>query len=253
MGNIGQPLIRLAGALFAVGVVIAALLPARGHVSDVSIGLLLVVPLIAAVAIGGFEVGAVATAVTFVLYDLIYVPPYGKLTVQNNESLLPLVVYAAILVTAPLATNLRRARADAERRALEAQRLFELTEALITNRPLDDLLSEVVTSVRASFGLESAALLVASDEGLEVAAETGLGFNEEELRLVAPTGGVPRSLGSVTVGSRHVLGVPLAATGEPIGVLVLAGDSIESEELGALRTYANQAAFALERARLRES
>ena len=56
----------------------------------------------------------------------------------------------------------------------------------------------------------------------------------------------------MSTGSGRLFGVPLAAAGRAIGVLVLSGRPISFGDLGSLRTFANQAALAVERARLRE-
>jgi two-component system, OmpR family, sensor histidine kinase KdpD len=253
MRKTGHQLVRLIAALALVGVVGLALLPLRNDHDAIAIGLLLAVPLAAAATIGGPFVVALTVVGTFFLYDYVFVPPHGTMTMGATKNAIPLGVYVLVAVASVLfVSSRRRSRAADRRRAREGQYLVGMIGTLATSQPLDDLLGELVQSVRATFGLEGVALLLASGSGFGSAARSGRPISEDELRLVTPSGGSPRSLGSVAVDGRHLVGVPLAASGQAIGLLVCSGPEIEEERMGALRAYANQAAFAIERARLRE-
>ena len=253
MDKSGHQLVRLIAGLALVGVVGLALLPLRNAHDAVAIGLLLAVPLGAAATIGGPFVVALTLVGTFFLYDYVFVPQHVTMTMGGARNAIPLGVYVVVAVASGLfVSSRRRSRAVDRRRAREGQYLVDVIGTLATNQPLDDLLGELVQSVRDTFVLDGVALLLASGSDFESAARSGRPIREDELRLVTPSGGSPRSLGSVAVDGRHLVGVPLAASGQAIGLLVCSGPEIEEERMGALRAYADQAAFAIERARLRE-
>jgi two-component system, OmpR family, sensor histidine kinase KdpD len=253
MRKFGQQLVRLVAALALVGAVGAVLLPLRNASDAVAIGLLLAVPLAVAAGIWGSFVGALAAVGTFFFYDFVFVPPFGSVSMGEAKDAIPLGLYALVaLASGPVVSSRRRARATDRRRAREGQYLVDVIGTLATNQPLDDLLGELVQSVRDTFGVDGVELLLVSGSGFARAARSGRWIGENELRLVTPSGGSRRSLGSVAIGGRHLVGVPLAASGQAIGLLACSGPQIEEERMDALRAYANQAAFAIERARLRK-
>jgi two-component system sensor histidine kinase KdpD len=175
------------------------------------------------------------------------------LTIGPGQNLVPLAVYTVVmLAVARILSSLRRARTDARRRESETRRLSELSEVLTADQPLPVLLSAIVESVYAAFGLVSVVLVLPEGDDFTVAAQAGEPLAPDDLRAVFPVAGEPRSLSGVATQAGSLLGIPLAAAGRPIGVLVVAGTTIASDELGLLRTFANQAALAVERARLRE-
>ncbi|MGP8163678.1 MAG: ATP-binding protein [Acidimicrobiales bacterium] len=253
MKRLEQHLVRVLVVLAAIAAIGSLLLPFRGHVDRETIGLVLVVPVFVAVAAGGYLAGAVAVAASFLVYDVLFIPPYGSLAIGPGQNLVPLVVYTVVmLAVARILASLRRARSEARRREAETRRLFELSEALTADQPLPALLTAIVDSVHEAFGLTSVSLLLPEGDDFTVAAQAGEPMTNDELRVVFPAAGGPRSLRGVMTQSGHLFGIPLAAAGRPIGVLVLSGKEIPSGDLGCLRTFANQAALAVERARLRE-
>jgi two-component system sensor histidine kinase KdpD len=253
MKSFEQHLVRVLIVLAAIAAIGFVLLPFRGHVDRETVGLVLVIPVFVAVAAGGYLAGVVAVAATFVIYDVLFIPPYGSLTIGPGQNLVPLAVYTVVmLAVARILSSLRRARTDARRRESETRRLSELSEVLTADQPLPVLLSAIVESVYAAFGLVSVVLVLPEGDDFTVAAQAGEPLAPDDLRAVFPVAGEPRSLSGVATQAGSLLGIPLAAAGRPIGVLVVAGTTIASDELGLLRTFANQAALAVERARLRE-
>ncbi|HXZ82491.1 MAG TPA: ATP-binding protein [Acidimicrobiales bacterium] len=253
MRKIQRHLVRVLVVLAAIAAIGFVLLPLRGHIDRETIGLVLVIPVFAAVAAGGYIAGVVAVGASFLVYDVLFIPPYGSLTVGPGQNWVPLGVYTVVmLAVARILASLRRARGDAARREAETRRLFELSEALTADQPLPVLLAAIVNSVYEAFGLTSVFLLLPEGDGFNVAAQAGESLTVDELRAVFPVAGELRSLAGVTTPAGRLFGIPLAAAGRPIGLLVFAGKTIPPGDLGSLRTYANQAAIAVERARLRE-
>ncbi len=253
MTKIGQYLVRVLIVLAAITAIGFAFLPFRGHVDRETIGLVLVIPVFVAVAAGGYLAGVVAVVASFLIYDVLFIPPYGSLAIGPGQNWVPLGVYMVVmLAVARILASLRRARAEAGRREADTRRLFLLSETLTADQPLPVLLATIVDSVHEAFGLSSVSLFLPEGDGLRVAAQAGEPLAADELRAVFPAAGELRSLGAVTTQTGSLFGIPLAAAGRPIGLLVGAGKALASDDLASLRTFTNQAALAVERARLRE-
>jgi len=230
------------------------MLPFRSHINAATTALVLVVPVVVGVAIGGFSAGVVATATGFLAYDLIFLPPYDTLSVGAAQNWTALVVYAVVMViVARLVGRATLARTDAQRRTAELRSLFDSSELLVRESSLADLLSAVVTSVREAFGLRGVALLLPSAGRLELVASAGEPLTGEELRQISSSG-IPVSLD----GSRSdrdgikVLALAVAPVGEPVGLLALRGLPGTTQDHELLRAFGNHLALALERSELRE-
>jgi two-component system sensor histidine kinase KdpD len=231
----------------------AALAPVRTHLSIATAALALVVPVVVGVVIGGFRAGVASVAAGFFVYDFAFIPPYDRLQVGYGQDLVALAVYAVVMVlVAKVVADLASARSEAQRRTAEAQRLFDLSQLLVENLSVEDLLKTIVGAVRSVFDLPGVALLVPEGDRLEIAASAGEALTREDLQGLAPLSGLPVSLATGRVGPERIRTVALTAAGRPIGVLATRGMPASEEDRALLRTFANHAALALERARLRD-
>jgi hypothetical protein len=98
--------------LASLGISAAVLTPFRPSLSVATTGLVLVVPVVVGVAIGGFFVGVAAVALGFLLWDYLFIPPYRTLAVTQAQDWVALAVYAVVmLVVARVVANLEAARA----------------------------------------------------------------------------------------------------------------------------------------------
>ncbi|HEY5025366.1 MAG TPA: ATP-binding protein [Acidimicrobiales bacterium] len=247
----------MAGSIAAVVVMaplVAVMIPLRSHLSIATTGLVLVVPVVIGVVIGGFAAGVFGVLAGFFVYDLVFIPPYFTLTVGASENWVVLVVYVAVmLLVASVVARLDRARSEAHQHEDAIRRLFELTDLLIEDRPLSEVLELIVSTVHEAFTLRSVALLLPVDTRLEVVASAGKPLSAQELARVAPEPGVPASLGRSTASHREqAQTVALTATGRPIGLLHIWGADLSRHDQDLLHTFANHMALALERAQLRE-
>ncbi|HEX4082305.1 MAG TPA: DUF4118 domain-containing protein, partial [Acidimicrobiales bacterium] len=143
----------IAVALVGIGVLSAVMVPARDHLSIATCALVLVVPVVGGVAVGGLPAGLVAVVAGFVAYDVLFIPPYDTLSVGQAQNWVALAVYVVVmLVVARVVVFLQRARADARRQADATERLYVLSDLLIGDRPVTDLLQQVVTTIHDAFG-----------------------------------------------------------------------------------------------------
>jgi hypothetical protein len=100
------------------------------------------------------------------------------------------------------------ARARERRQGTELRELFAVSGLLLEDKPLDELLSAIVTTLADVFGARQVALLLPAAGNLEVAASAGEPISAQQLRRMAPP---PGALGSVGV-----------QPGEPGDLLLLA-------------------------------
>jgi two-component system, OmpR family, sensor histidine kinase KdpD len=249
------------GAIVAIAALSGAMLPLRGNLSLATPALVLVVPVVAGVAVGGLVSGVVAVGAGFIAYDLLFIPPYGTLSVGAAQNWVALGVYAVVmLIVARVFAFLQRTRGEARRDADATRRLYALSDVLIGDQAVTGVLQVIADTIRQAFGARWVAVLIPSDrDGRElVVAATAGQPSESELAGMAPAGGRPERLGAGSRNGRAAeppggqVRVALTARGRPVGLVAMAGASFDRHEADLLQTYANQAALALERSQLRE-
>jgi two-component system sensor histidine kinase KdpD len=254
MGTRRRNVVGSVAALVVTAALAAAMVPIRSHLSIATTALVLVLPVVTAVVVGGFTAGVFAVVTGFLVYDLVFIPPYYTLSVGMGQNWVALGVYVAVmLLVASVVARLETARAEAHQHERAIRRLFELTDLLIEDRPLPEILELIVSTVHEAFTLRTVALLLPVDGQLDVVASAGAPLSDAELQRVAPLPGMPVSLGS-SLASRRVQSqtVALTATGRPIGLLHVWGADLSRHDQDLLHTFANHMALALERAQLRE-
>jgi two-component system sensor histidine kinase KdpD len=246
--------------LGGLGALTAVLVPFRAHLSIATPALVFVIPVIVGVVVGGIIPGALGAVAGFLAFDLFFVPPYNTLTVSAAANWVALLVYVVVvLLVAQVVTNLQAAREVAQRRGQDASRLFELSQALIGDLALDELLEHIATTVDVAFAAKWTAILLpgpaAADGGgadLFVAASAGDPLSDDDLASLTEPGRQTRSLGLTGDGGADRVTIPLLASNRAVGLLVLQDVEFVHQERALLETFANQAALAIDRTRLLE-
>jgi len=247
--------------LAGLAALLALLLPFRSHLSIAIPALAFVLPALVGVLIGGIPPGAVGVIGGFLVYDWFFLPPYNTLAVRSPQNWIALAVYAVVvLIVAQVVAKLRNAREEALRRTEESERLFELSQALIGDLTLSQLLTHIVATVQSVFVPRWTALVLpgtdpearASGEVLRVAATAGQPLSNGDVASVTSGGGQTRSLGLVEDAGPRRVSVALVVSHRPVGMLVLQDVQLAERERSLLGTFANQAALAVDRAQLRE-
>jgi two-component system, OmpR family, sensor histidine kinase KdpD len=248
-----RTVIGTVAALASMVLLTTAMIPLRGHLSIATTALVLIVPVVIGVVVGGFAAGALSVIAGFLVYDWFFIPPIHTLWVGAPENWAALGVYVAVMLpVAHVVARMNEARATARRQEKEIRELFQLSDLLVEEKPLEVLLPAIVTSLADVFGSPQVALLLPRDGRLEIAASAGEPLSEQVLQpvLPAPTElGTPRAQ-SFDAGGLLVLA--LAAAGRPVGLLVLSGGTAARHEREPLLLFANHIALAVERTQLRE-
>lgn len=246
-------LIGLAVGLSATVVVTMIVLPLRSSVSVSTVTLIFIIPAIAAEVAGGVLAGFSTVAVSAVVLDFFFIVPYGTLSIGSTQNWVGLGVYVVVVaLVGVVVANLKTARNEAHRNAENMRRVYELSELLVHEQSPDDLLVTIVRAVQGVFAIASVSLFVLDDGHLKVAASVGPDLSPDELRQLDPHPGDAVSMSTALGSSNELRTVSLAASGRPLGVLVLKGATFSDGDRDVLITFANDAALAMERAQLRE-
>jgi two-component system, OmpR family, sensor histidine kinase KdpD len=239
-------------ALGVMAVLTVAMIPLRSHLSVATDGLILIIPVVAGVVSGGFGAGVVSVIAGFLVYDFVFTPPYYTPWVGSAENwVAPGVYLVVMLLVARVVAGMAAARVETARQKDAIRKLFELSNLLVGDKPLAELLGLIVSTLRDAFELRTVAVLLPASGRLEIAASAGEPLDQPVLDLVVPAVGADGGLPSYR-GNETVLSMALTANGRPIGYLVLCGTTIALHEREPFLTFANQTALAVERSQLRE-
>jgi two-component system, OmpR family, sensor histidine kinase KdpD len=242
-----------AAALGAMLVLTVALVPVRASLTVATSALILIVPVVIGVVVGGFPAGVISVIVGFLVYDVFFIPPYLTWAVGAPQNWAALGVYLVVMVpVAMVVAGMNSARAKERRLGTELRELFAVSGLLLEDKPVEDLLPAIVTTLAEVFGAEQVALLLPRAGRLEVAAAAGEPLSAEQLRQIAPPPGTVEGAGGPASPPGDLLLLALTAAGRPVGLLALSGPAVSRSEREPLLLFANQIALAVERAQLRE-
>ena len=249
-----RSLIGTGAALVSMALLTLAMLPLRSHLSIATTALILIVPVVIGVIYGGLTAGVFSVIAGFLVYDFFFIPPYLTLWVGRAQNWVALGVYVVVMLpVASVVATMNASRAKEHRQSLEIRRLFQLSDLLVEDQPLDVLLRVIVSALADVFDFTQVALLLPRNGELQVVASAGSPITEAQQRRIVPGPGEPTNLESLRGGSDDVVTLALTAAGRPVGLLVVSGEGAATDDREPLLLFANHAALALERAQLREA
>lgn len=235
---------------FALG---GVLVPFRSDIGTSTAALVLVIPVVAGAVVGGFPAGASSVVAGFLVYDYGFVPPYNTLSVGTTQNWTALVVYVVVmLLVARVVDALDTTRFAARRGEEVMRRVSEVSELLVGDQPVEELLRNIVATAQTVFGVPGVSLLELEDGHLVVVATAGESLTPEELHQLDPHSGLPIRVGTSSSATSELRTISLSPSGRPVGILAMRGVPILETDRAVLSTFANDAALALERAQLRE-
>jgi len=246
-------LIGLAVGICATALIALVLLPLRAKVNVSTVTLIFIIPAISAEVAGGIVAGFTTVGVSALVLDFYFIPPYGTLSIGSTQNWVGLGVYLVVVgLVGVVVARYKRAHREVRRSALNMRRVYELSELLVQDQSSEDLLVSIVHAVQNVFDIETAALFVLENGRLGIAASIGPELSSDELAQLDPQPGHSVSMSTALGSSSDLRTVSLAASGRPVGVLVLKGARFSDEDRDMLVTFANDAAIAIERSQLRE-
>src|SRR6476661_2474019 len=207
------------------------MLLARDRLDKAHVALVYLLVVLGGSALGGRLLGLTLAATAFLLFDVVFLPPYYRLQVADPLDWLVLI---AFLVTGVVAAELlERQRHEAEvarARTVEIDRLATLgAETLNAPRP-DEALRAIAEVIRLAMGTDRCDITLAESTSEEMSRST------EAFEL--PT---------------RVLNIPLVARGSTVGTLVLSSDRpflLGNDQKRVLSALSYYAALGVERVRL---
>jgi two-component system sensor histidine kinase KdpD len=226
---LGKP--RLAGYPAAVLVVgaLAAVLKAIPGLSPTSVALLLMLAVFLCATVWQSGPGVLAAVLATLAFNLLFLPPFYKLTVEDPRNVVALAVFlvSALLIGRLSAlSRLRLGLLEAERRDLIA--LTELSQGFLADTNRESLLGVATDRLRQALQAERVAIYVPGDDGLAPAGGRADTDIREDLVDLAFRQGSSASFASPLGGTDIYLPIPVGV--QRVGVLVARGMS-SSERL----------------------
>lgn len=262
--------LRYGGTVLVLSAVTAGLWPVRADIGLLNIGLVFLIVVIGVTVFAGRRAGILASVLGFALFDYFLVPPYLTFEIGDLRNILALFVFLGLsALTSQLIAGAREQAQQAQQRAADVTRLYELSQAIAAADRLDQVLPAIAEKVAGVFDAQACWILVPGpQEQLQVAtrapaAARPLTRDEERLAEHAYWRGNEIGVGAAVTLDRPFAGrvtanraifVPLRAGHRVLGVLAVADKRnrrpFPPAERTVLATFADQAAVALERLKL---
>jgi two-component system sensor histidine kinase KdpD len=213
--------------------------------TTVALSFLILVLLIS--AFWGFRLALVTAFVATAIFNFFFLPPVGTFTIADPQNWIALF---AFLISAVVASNLaeraRRQTEIAQGRRQEVERLYALSQQLLTIDNTAQLLNLVPDQITQTFGATGAAMIVSGRQTIyrsrpDLQFDTDLLLRANARGEISESDGasyLPLRIGIRTAGALAVVGVKLSReTLEAIGSLVgiAAERSRAIEELSSTR------------------
>jgi two-component system sensor histidine kinase KdpD len=228
-------------------------------ISDISsLSLLYLISVLLVAVDCGFIVSAYASALSFVVFDFLFIEPRFSLIITRHEDLLTLlfflvVAFAISFIGDYLQRQIKVTRLNAER----TRALYDFSKAIAATATFDDVAATVVHFAANSMKARIVLLLVKGDK---LAPKTSFPV---DVRLDTASNaamdwivrhGRPAGLNSDTLPGAQFYGLPLKMGDRTLGVLAIRPDSgsFTLDQENFLISLASQSAVAIERVRLVE-
>jgi len=229
--------VRYAAMFAGLAVVVAAGRYLKTNPTTIALAFLIGV--LFASAYWGRRYAVVLSVVATAAFNFFFLPPIYTFTVADPQNWIALM---AFLVTALVAGNLseraRREAEDAKQRRHEVERLYALSQQLLTTENLVSLLNQLPKIITDTFSVSGCALFV-TDRASVYRSGPEVAFDEEKLRSVAARGELTRQ----DTGPTYV---PLRVGVRTVGALAISGGNPSRESLEAIGSLAG---ISIERAR----
>ncbi|HYA25746.1 MAG TPA: DUF4118 domain-containing protein, partial [Terriglobales bacterium] len=232
--------LRYVVVIAAIGLITAV--DFRLHVNPTTVALMFLVAVLLVSAYWGLSYAVVLALGATAAFNFYFLPPIRTFTIADPQNWVALL---AFLVTALVASNLaERARREAEHakgRRREVERLYGLSQRLLTSENVLELLDALPRYVQETFSVGSVAV-IAADQPTIYRSSPDAVFEESVLRSTLVRG--------EPITQAGVSYVPLRLGMRTVGALGIAGAELSRETLDAVGSLAG---LAIERARALEA
>ena len=162
-------------ALSALALVACTLgmLAVRPLLAEVHVALMLLLVVLGTSAAGGRVLGLASAAAAFVIFDVLFLPPYNTLVVANPLDWIVLFAFLATsIVAAQLLYRSQEEARLAHERAAEIDRLATLGAETLNVAHAAEALEAIAEVIRSSVGAAQCEILMDSPTGFTVAAQS---------------------------------------------------------------------------------
>jgi two-component system sensor histidine kinase KdpD len=223
--------------------------------SVTNVGLLFLLPVMAAASRYGLRVGIVTGLISSLAYNFFFIPPTHTFTIQDPQNIITVLVLLGVAaVSSQLAARVRDQALLAQRSAAQNSSLAGFARQLTGISKADELAQLLCGEVGRLLGVHT--LLLLPEEGAlvlraAVPPEVRLEAIEQAASRWAFDHNQPAGRSSETLTASEWLFHPLATGGHVLGVFGLArldaGTPVRSDQLPLLLSLLDQAALAFER------
>ncbi len=255
------PLRWLEAIIYTVAATLITLLMNRADFSETNLIMIFLLTVVAVAARCGSLPSIAASVASVVIFDVLFVPPYYRITVYDSQYV---VTFAVMLIVGLLASTLTsriRYQADAARRnERRAEALYRLSRRLANTAKTADLLRETEQIISEVFDAH-AVIYLPNDERkvrpiLGHVASFAASAKEFATAQWVLDHNEPAGAGTNTLPSSEAIYIPLSTPDNVAGVMAIqpakSGTQLSIDERQLLETYATQIAFAIERNNLSE-
>jgi len=232
-------------------------LPLRRFIEPTNLVMLyLLVVVIAALGLGR-RPAILASVLSVLAFDVIFVPPFYTLAVSDAEYLLTFAALLIVgLVISTLAAQAREQATAARQRETQTAALYELSRDLAAALELNTIVKVLGAHIQQGFGGDVAVFLPQADR-LELRLKSEnfeLDENEQAVAMWVFQHSQPAGQGTDTLSGAGAIYLPLRTAQNTVGVLGVClaepAGLFTPERQRRLEAFANQAAQAIERVQL---
>ena len=228
--------------VIVVGLAIVVALGRSLDLNPTAVALIFLIGVLFASAYWGLRYALVLSIVATAVFNFFFLPPIYTFTVADPQNWFALVAFlVTALVAGRLSERLRMEKLASQHRRHEVERLYALSQQLLTTETLISLLNTLPRVVAETFRVSGCTLLV-NDRKTIYRSKPEVAFDEDALRAVAARADLIRQDGDTSY-------VPLRVGVRTIGSLAIVGGSLSRESLEAIGSLAG---LSIERARALE-
>lgn len=212
------------------------------HLNSATAALMFIFGVLLASAYWGLRYAVTLALLGAASFDFFFLPPVGTLAITDTKNW---IAFLTFLITALAATKLgdqaRREAESAKHRRREVERLYALSQRLLTSENVLELLHALPGYVRDTFAVSDVAVM-AADHASIYRSPMNAQFDEKVLRSTLLRGEPVKEAG--------IAYVPLRLGMRTVGALSVSGTGLSRETLDALGSLAG---LAVERAKALEA
>ncbi len=231
-----------------------AIIPIRSSISVATPALILIVPVVVGVSLGGFLVGAIDVIVGFLIYDFVFIPPYYTLSVGASQNWVALGVYATVmLIVSKVVSDLQTAKRKADQARGETRRLMEFSQELIGQRSPLTVANTTANALFEVFNFDSITISVPESKGtFKTMVHVGEEIDGNVAASITPQKSVELvsqlRVTSPKDANKVIMGLPLSSGGTLVGFLVVSGSELTKVQKNLLQVFIDQCAISLHKA-----